>query len=85
MELSPSSEAVSHSDIHKFPSILWKTEGSLRSSKQPATNPPILSQINLVHITPSYLSKIQFNIILLPMFKSFQWSLFFWFFHQNPI
>jgi hypothetical protein len=31
---------------------------------------PILSQINPIHTTSSYLSKIHFNIILPPMFLS---------------
>jgi hypothetical protein len=36
-------------------------EGSLPCSQEQSTG-PILSQINLVHTTPSYLSKIHFNI-----------------------
>jgi hypothetical protein len=33
--------------------------GSLPSSQEPSTGPPILSQINPIHTIPSYLSKIQ--------------------------
>jgi hypothetical protein len=40
-------------------------EGSLPCSQKPSTV-PTLSQINLVHTTPSYLSKIHLNIIHSP-------------------
>jgi hypothetical protein len=45
----------------------------------------IMSQINPVHTTPSFLPKIHFNIIHPPMSWSFQWCLSFWLSHQYPI
>jgi hypothetical protein len=45
---------------------------------------PILSQMNPVHATPSYSSKIRFNIVLLSTSRSFKWSLSFRLSHQNP-
>jgi hypothetical protein len=45
----------------------------------------ILCQINPVHTTPSYLSKMRLNITLTPMSRSSQWSLSFWISHQYPI
>lgn len=41
--------------------------------------------MNLVHITPSYFSKIRFSIILPPKSRSSQWSLSLCFAHQNPV
>jgi hypothetical protein len=35
--------------------------GSLPRSQEPSTG-PIISQINLIHTIPSYLSKIHFNM-----------------------
>jgi hypothetical protein len=58
MELIPSWEANSRTDTH-FPA-----DGSLRVQKSlPLV--PILSQLNPVQTTPSYLSKILHNIIFL--------------------
>jgi hypothetical protein len=45
---------------------------------------PILSQINPVHITLSYLSNVHFNINHSPTSWSSQGSLSFWVFHQYP-
>jgi hypothetical protein len=45
---------------------------------------PILSQINPAHTSPSYFSRIHFDIILSPAPKSSQLSLSFWISHQNP-
>jgi hypothetical protein len=45
---------------------------------------PSLSQINPIHTTPSYLSKIHFNIIHPHMSWSSQWSLSFWLSHHYP-
>jgi hypothetical protein len=46
---------------------------------------PVVSQNNIVSITPSYLPKIHFNIILIPTSRSSQWFLSFLISHQNPI
>jgi glucose-6-phosphate-specific signal transduction histidine kinase len=46
---------------------------------------PILNQINPVHTTPFYFSKIHFNSIHAPTSWSFKWSLSFWLSHQNPV
>jgi hypothetical protein len=46
-------------------------EGSLPCSQENPLLVPVLSQLELVHITPSYLSEIRFNIIHLPTFWSF--------------
>jgi hypothetical protein len=59
-------------------------EGSLPCSQEPSTG-PYLSQINPVHITLSYLSKIHFNIVHPATPWSSQWSLSFWLSHQYPI
>jgi hypothetical protein len=60
MEPSPSQEANSHSATPEFSNkVHYCVHKSL-----PLV--PILSQINPVHITPSYFSKINFNIILKP-------------------
>jgi hypothetical protein len=53
MELSPSWEAAKRSAAQEFPNIL-------RNHKNPPLV-PIRSQINWVHTTPSYLSKIHFT------------------------
>jgi hypothetical protein len=65
MELSPSWETASCAATQELASILWNPEVHYRVHKSPPMD-PILNQIDPVHATPSYLSKILFNIIHLP-------------------
>jgi hypothetical protein len=60
-KLSPSRETANCAATQEFPSILWNAKVHYRVHKSP---PPvsILSQIEPVHITSFYLSKIYFNI-----------------------
>jgi hypothetical protein len=46
---------------------------------------PILKQIDLVDTTPSYVTKVHFNIVHPPTSWSSQWSLSYWLFHQQSI
>jgi hypothetical protein len=62
VQLSPC-EATSRSATQEFPSILCNPKVHYQVHK----NLPLvhgLSQINPVHVTPSYFSKVRFNIIL---------------------
>jgi hypothetical protein len=57
MELSPSWEDPSYADTQELPSILWNLKVHYRVHKSPPLV-PILSEIDPVHTTQSYLSKI---------------------------
>jgi hypothetical protein len=59
-------------------------EGSLPCSQEPTTGPNSEPD-NQINTTPSYLSKIDFNIFHPPTSWSSQWSLSFWLSHQYPI
>jgi hypothetical protein len=61
-ELSPSWEAANCTATEELPSNLWNPTVHLLVHKS-SPLVPILSQIDPVHITPPYFSKIHFNII----------------------
>jgi hypothetical protein len=61
MEISLSWEAANWEATREFRNILRNPKVRYRLHKSPPLV-PILSQINLVHITPSYPSNIHFNI-----------------------
>jgi hypothetical protein len=62
---------------------MWP-KSSLPASQKPATF-PYRSNINAVHALQSYLFKVRFNIILLPILQSFKWFLSLRSPHQNPV
>jgi hypothetical protein len=70
MELSPSREAVNHAATQILPNTLWNTKVNFRAHKTPPLV-PILSQINLIHTTPTYRSKINFKILTCEGFSWF--------------
>jgi hypothetical protein len=84
MELSPAWEATNCAATQELLSILWNLKAHYDVHKGPPLF-PILCQINPVHIIPSYLSKIHFNIIRPPTSWSSKWSLSLWYSHQYPI
>jgi hypothetical protein len=65
MELSSSWEATNCTATQELPSTLWNPKAYYLVHRSPPLV-PILNQISPVHITPSYLSKIHFNIIYPP-------------------
>jgi hypothetical protein len=70
MELSSFSEAQVAHVTQKLTSILWNLKFHYHDHKIPPLV-SVLSNINPVYITPSYLSKIHFNIILLRISRFF--------------
>jgi hypothetical protein len=63
MELSPSRDAASCSTTQELPSILYN-QINYNVHKSPQLF-PILSYFNLEHTIPSYLSNIQYIIIII--------------------
>jgi hypothetical protein len=81
MELSPSWEAANCAATQELPSILWNPKVYYRVQKSTPLV-LILSQLDLLLTTPSYVSKIHFNIVHPPTPWSSQWSHFFWLYHE---
>jgi hypothetical protein len=84
MELSPSWDAANCAATQELPRILLNPKVHYRVQKGPPLV-HILSQINLIHTIPSYLSKINFNIIHLPTSWSSQWFPSFRLSHQYTV
>jgi hypothetical protein len=74
MELSPSWEPATCVATQELLSILWNPKVHYRVHKSTPLI-PIRSYINPIHIIPSYLSKIHFNIVHPSTFSSSQWLL----------
>jgi hypothetical protein len=66
MELSPSQEAINCAVSQELTSTLWNLKVYYYDHKSPLLV-SLLSQIDLVHGFPFYLSKIHFNILHPPM------------------
>jgi hypothetical protein len=73
MELSPSSEATSCAATQEHSKMLWNPKVHCFVHKSPPLV-PILSQIDLIHTTPSYLTKLRLHIIHPPTSWSSQCS-----------
>jgi hypothetical protein len=69
MEPSPPWEAKSLSAIQEFPKIVWNAK-TLYLVRNSLSLVPVLNLMNPIHITPSYFTKIHFNIILLTTSRS---------------
>jgi hypothetical protein len=63
MEQSPSWEANSFSASQEIPRLLWNPKVHYRIYNSPPPV-PILSQLSPVHVHPSHISKIHFDINL---------------------
>jgi hypothetical protein len=74
MKLRASWEAANCAATQELPSVLWNPKVHYRPHKSPPLV-PFLSQIDPIPTIPSYLSKINFNIVHPPTSWSFQWSL----------
>jgi hypothetical protein len=80
MQLCPSGEITRYSVTEEFSNILWSPRFITMFRR-----PHLLSQINPVHTTPSYFSKIHFNVILPPTPASSSGLFPFWLCHQNSV
>jgi hypothetical protein len=84
MKLSPSWEAANYAATQGLPSILWNPKVHHRVHKSPQLV-SILSQIDPVYTTRSYLCKIHFNIVHPLNVLVFVVVSFLAAFRQNPI